>query len=111
LEEIDGEWGYVIIWEFYVRAGNEQRFEQVYGPQGEWAEFFKAGTGFVRTDLNRDFKVPRRYVTLDFWTSCEAYSRFREANLAAYKAIDQRCEALTEGETELGRFERISADR
>jgi len=108
LKMVEGEWGFVIIWEFFVRAGSERRFEQVYGPEGEWAKFFKAGSGFVKTDLNRDFKVPRRYVTLDFWSSHDVYTRFREANLAAYKAIDQRCEALTESETELGSFERIS---
>jgi len=110
LKRVEGDWGYVIIWEFFVRAGNERRFEQVYGPRGEWAEFFRTGTGFVRTELNRDFQVSRRYVTLDFWTSREAYSIFREANLATYTAIDQRCEALTESETELGSFERISED-
>ena len=103
------DWGHVIIWEFYARAGGEPRFEEIYGPEGEWAQFFKSGAGYVGTELNRDGKVPQRYVTLDFWTSRAAYVQFREANLAQYRALDQRCEALTEQEKELGCFDRIPA--
>lgn len=103
------DWRFVVIWEFHVRPGNEQRFEQIYGPEGEWARLFKAGEGYCGTELNRDFKVARRYVTLDFWASREAYVRFRQESLARYEAIDQVCESLTERETELGAFERLSA--
>lgn len=105
----EADWQYVIIWEFHVRAGNEGRFEQIYGPTGEWARFFQSGKGYCGTELNHDLNVARRYVTLDFWTSREAYARFREENLSEYQAIDKRCELLTERETELGTFERISA--
>jgi hypothetical protein len=100
-------WAHVIIWEFYARSGCEARFEQVYGPNGEWAQFFKFGVGYVRTELNRDCKVPRRYVTLDFWTSRGAYLKFLEANLGEYQALDQRCGALTQREIELGCFDRL----
>ena len=40
------EWRYLIIWEFRVRAGMEERFEKVYGPQGPkmtWEQRAKAG--------------------------------------------------------------------
>ena len=101
------DWSYVIIWEFIVRPGNEQRFEQLYGADGEWAQFFRSGKGYRGTELNRDFKIPRRYLTLDFWASRQAYTQFRQANLAKYDAIDQSCECLTEREAEIGGFERI----
>ena len=105
---IKPEWGYLIVWEFHVRPGAEERFENVYGPQGDWAQFFKRGEGYAGTELNRDLNIAGRYVTLDFWTSPHAYEHFREQHLAEYKAIDERCEALTERETEIGRFERVS---
>ena len=105
---IKPEWGYLIVWEFHVRPGAEERFENVYGPQGDWAQFFKRGEGYAGTELNRDLNIAGRYVTLDFWTSPHAYEHFRELHLAEYKAIDERCEALTERETEIGRFERVS---
>jgi heme-degrading monooxygenase HmoA len=101
------DWGHVVIWEFHVRQGHEKRFEQVYGPDGEWAQIFKVDSEYLGTELARDYTIPRRYVTLDFWSSRTAYSRFREAKAEEYKAMDQRTEGLTERETELGSFERI----
>ena len=107
METKAADWGLVIIWEFYPRAGCETRFELAYGRDGEWAQFFKSSAGYIGTELSRDCKVPRRYVTFDFWSSRTAYDNFREANLPEYRVLDQRCEALTERETELGCLERI----
>jgi len=104
-----GTWGYLIAWEFRPKAGAEDRFEEAYGPNGVWATFFAKGSGFIATELNRDLKEPRRYLTLDLWASQEAYERFRTEHLAEYQAIDAQSEALTEQERELGRFERLGS--
>jgi hypothetical protein len=100
-------WGYMIIWEFRPQRGEEARFEEAYGPQGIWAKFFQRGEGFVGTELNRDLKDLRRYLTLDLWVSKHAYEVFRAAHVNEYQVIDKQCEALTEEETELGTFERL----
>lgn len=104
--DLTGDWNYLIIWEFQVRPGMEQKFEQDYGENGLWARFFRHGAGYVRTELVRDLEQPRRYVTLDFWISRAAYSEFRSEHAAQYKAIDEKCEAMTESEKELGTFEK-----
>jgi len=101
------EWGYLIIWEFQVRAGLEKRFEQVYGADGEWAQLFVQDKSYMGTELIRNFKSSRTYMTLDFWTSQAAYEAFREQHAAEYKAIDEKCEQMTEGELEIGRFVRV----
>jgi Antibiotic biosynthesis monooxygenase. len=97
----------VIIWEFRVAAGKRREFESAYGPDGEWARFFgrARNNGYVETQLIRDAAVPTRYLTLDFWTSPQAYERFKKENQAEYQAIDQRCESLTQRENEIGRFQ------
>jgi heme-degrading monooxygenase HmoA len=97
----------MIAWEFRPKAGAAERFEEVYGPEGLWARFFAQGEGYVGTELNRDLKDPRRYLTLDLWVSKAAYDKFRADHAAEYQAIDAQCEALTEHEAELGRFERL----
>ena len=102
-----GKWGYLIAWEFRPKPGHESRFETVYGRDGIWAKFFMQGEGFIGTELNRDLKDRRRYLTLDLWVSKEAYDKFQAVHLAEYRAIDAQCEELTEQETELGRFERL----
>lgn len=95
---------YVILWEYLVKPGHEEEFERIYGPDGDWARFFAKGKGYVSTELHRDVKESRRYATLDYWRSQAAYQAFRQEFMDEYRAIDQRCEDLTERETPLGSF-------
>ena len=100
-------WKYMIAWEFRAKSWSEGSFEEAYGPHGIWAMFFKQSEGFVATELNRNLNDPGRYLTLDLWVSKAAYDQFRGDHAAEYQAIDAQCEALTEHEVELGRFERL----
>ena len=102
------QWRYLIIWEFRVRPGMEVRFEKGYGPRGEWAQFFSRGEGYVKTELNHDLKDSRRYTTLDFWISEDAYENFREQHASEYAVLDHKFEVLTESELEIGKFERVT---
>ncbi len=102
-------WGYLIVWEFRPKKGVEMAFEDAYGPKGIWARLFQHGEGFVATELNHDLKDPGRYLTLDFWTSKQAYEAFRAAHVAEYQAIDEQCESLTEREKEIGTFQRLGS--
>jgi len=99
---------YLVVWQFRPRPGAELHFEEAYGPRGPWARLFASGEGFLRTELNRDLKDSGRYLTLDFWTSKEAYESFRAKHAAEYAAIDRECEALTVEETSLGEFARVA---
>jgi heme-degrading monooxygenase HmoA len=103
-----GEWGYLIMWEFQVRTGMEKRFAKIYGAEGDWARLFHQDASYIGTELIHHFNGEQTYVTLDFWTSPQAYDKFRKQHLANYKALDRKCEALTESEREIGRFVRVS---
>jgi len=100
------DWGYLTIWEFRVKTGKEQQFEEAYGADGVWAQCFQRGEGYLGTELVRDQKQPGRYLTLDFWISRDAYTHFREQHFAEYEEIDKKCEALTEAEAQIGEFDR-----
>lgn len=102
---------HVIIWEFRARRGREGEFERVYGPGGDWANFFRSGEGYLGTELMRGVETPGRYVTIDRWTSAAAYEDFRSRNLSEYETIDRRCESLTEHEARLGSFLTMPGDR
>jgi heme-degrading monooxygenase HmoA len=102
------DWGYLMVWQFRPRPGSEQRFEEAYGRRGPWARLFATGPGFIRTDLTHDLDDPGRYLTLDFWTSKEAYQEFRAKHAAEYAAIDRECEVLTADESWVGEFSRVS---
>jgi heme-degrading monooxygenase HmoA len=103
LNKEDG-YRFLVIWEFVVRPGKEKLFEQIYGPNGDWAQLFRRGRGYCGTTLTRDCDQPRRYLALDFWKSQEEYERFKSQHSDEYKAIDAKCEALTEKEREVGKL-------
>jgi hypothetical protein len=100
------EWMYLVIWEFQVRPGMEMTFESIYGPGGAWVRLFEQSADFLGTELSRDEASPSRYLTLDFWSSREAYEQFQTQHAAEYKVIDAQCEQLTVSEREIGRFNR-----
>jgi heme-degrading monooxygenase HmoA len=96
---------FVVIWEFRVKSGKRREFQRVYGPNGDWARLFRSGKGYVRTELIGDLKTPRRYLTIDYWSSRAAYLRFKKENRAEYQRIDEKCASLTEGEALVGEFQ------
>jgi heme-degrading monooxygenase HmoA len=99
----------VILWEFQARPGREAEFERAYGPDGIWANFFRQGEGFLGTELWRDQEKAGRYMTVDRWTTREAFEKFRAAYLDEYQAIDRGSETLTEREAQVGAFSSLQA--
>jgi heme-degrading monooxygenase HmoA len=93
-----------ILWEFRVKPGAVEEFENHYGPSGTWVSFFRKGDGFRDTALLRDSADPTRYVTIDTWEDEDAYRRFHETYAAEYASLDTVCAALTTEERPLGRF-------
>ena len=95
---------YVIIWEFIVKSGREDEFEQAYGAGGLWVQFFRRDEHYLGTELINDIVEPQRYLTIDRWTSESTYRDFRERNLSEYELLDRQCEHLMDSETPLGAF-------
>jgi len=100
---------YLAIWEFEIQPECRSQFEQTYGPDGAWARLFRRSTDFFGTKLIRDLNRPGRYLTLDRWTSRQAFHSFKQAYAAEYAALDQQCESLTEREAMVGEFEEAPA--
>jgi heme-degrading monooxygenase HmoA len=97
---------FVVIWEFHVREGCEAEFERLYGPDGEWSQLFRRGEGWLGTELLHDESSSRRYLTIDRWESAPAYRRFKREFGQSYELLDERCEPLTEAESQIGAFVR-----
>jgi heme-degrading monooxygenase HmoA len=96
---------FVVLWEFEVKPGCEERFERVYGADGDWARLFRSDANYQGTRLLRDASRDGIYMTLDCWRSREAYERFRDTAAERYAALDAACEGLTASERHLGSFE------
>ncbi len=95
---------FVVIWEFHVKLGFEKEFEKIYGPEGEWAQFFKQGKGYLKTDLLRDVEHEQRFITLDYWNSQSDFKAFHHQRHDEYEDIDLLCDTLREREARIGGF-------
>jgi hypothetical protein len=102
---------FLVLWEYDVKQGCEERFASVYGPDGDWARMFRRDPAYQRTLLLRDAFRIRTYLTCDFWESRETYQIFRQNNSEAYDALDKTCDELTLAERKIGAFERRGADQ
>lgn len=101
---------FLALWEFDVKPGCEERFESVYGPDGDWAQLFRRDPGYQRTLLLRDTIRDHTYLTCDFWKCRKTYAAFRQNNLEAYLEFDKSCEELTLAERKIGEFEQLADD-
>jgi heme-degrading monooxygenase HmoA len=95
---------FVRIWRYRVRPGLEARFEAAYGPAGAWVQLFRAGVGYLGTELLQDVATPSVYVTIDRWESRDAWTTFHEAHRDSYESLDRACEGLTTLEESLGDY-------
>jgi heme-degrading monooxygenase HmoA len=92
---------------FTYEVSDSVEFEGVYGPEGEWAAFFRRGSGYVGTELLRDVEVPGRYLVVDRWESREAYNDFVAANREEYMRRVDETAFHHEHELRLGTFESV----
>jgi heme-degrading monooxygenase HmoA len=100
---------FVVLWEFEVKPGCEERFERVYGPGGDWDSLFRSDANHRETSLFRDVGRPRVYLTADYWRTRESYEEFLQAHRAEYKSLDAASEHLTTSERRIGLYEAIGS--
>jgi heme-degrading monooxygenase HmoA len=94
----------VIIWAFTARPGRELEFERAYSADGDWSRLFARSPDYHGTELLRH-AAGRGYLTIDRWSSGEAFDAFRSRWQLEYDALDRSCTDLTERESLVGRFE------
>ncbi|MFZ1084823.1 MAG: antibiotic biosynthesis monooxygenase [Terracidiphilus sp.] len=95
---------FIIIWQFEIAEEKQAAFEAAYSPEGAWAQLFAASPEYRGTELLRDAYIPGAYLTIDRWTSEEAFRAFRKEHDQAYEALDRTCDALTSSETRIGAY-------
>ena len=82
-------------------------FERVYGPDGEWAEFFRQGRGYIGTELLRDVEASGRYLVVDRWESADAYNAFIAERREEYMARVDAAGFHYDSELRFGTFENV----
>jgi heme-degrading monooxygenase HmoA len=92
-----------LVFSYEVRDAAE--FERAYGIDGEWAEFFGRGRGYIGTELLRDVEVAGRYLVVDRWESADAYNAFVAEHREAYMERVDATRFLYDSELRFGTFE------
>jgi len=95
---------YCYAWSFVVRPECLQEFQAAYGPDGDWARLFRSDPEYIRTCLLADRENPARFVTIDFWSSYDAWRSFRERFAGQFEALDRIFEQFTMKEVQIGSF-------
>jgi heme-degrading monooxygenase HmoA len=94
-----------LVFRYEVR--DAETFERVYGPDGEWSEFFRSGQGYIGTELLHDVEEPDRYLVIDRWESADAYNAFLAENQAEYLRRSDENRFHYVQELRFGTFENI----
>ena len=94
-----------LVFSYEVRE--PEGFERAYGPQGEWAEFFRSGRGYIGTELLRDVETPGRYLVVDRWESAEAYNAFAAEHRDEYMRRVDDSRFHYDQELRFGTFESV----
>lgn len=92
------------VWQFRASPGNEAEFETVYGPGGDWGRLFRAGPGYLGTELLKAEQGTSDYLTIDRWESRDAWISFLELHSVEYEALDRACERLCSVDARIGEF-------
>ena len=95
---------FVVVWQFEIAEEKIAAFEAAYGPEGSWAQLFRSSSDYRGTELLRDAYIAGSYLTIDRWTSEEAYRAFRKTHDSDYENLDRACDALTSRETRIGTY-------
>jgi heme-degrading monooxygenase HmoA len=95
---------FVVVWQFEIAEENVAAFEAAYGAEGAWAVLFRTSAEYKGTELLHDAYVPGSYLTIDRWTSEEAFRAFRKDHDSEYESLDRQCDALTDRETRVGAY-------
>jgi heme-degrading monooxygenase HmoA len=95
---------FVVVWQFEIAEDKVSAFEAAYGPEGSWARLFRNSPEYRGTELLRDAYISGIYLTIDRWTSEDAFRAFRRDHDAEYEALDRECDAITSRETRIGAY-------
>jgi len=90
---------------FAYEVAERPAFERVYGPDGDWARFFRRGEGYLGTEL---LASAERYLVIDRWTSREAYGAFLAAHREEYDRRSAEADTLYVREERVGEFEGLA---
>ena len=93
-----------VVWQFQVKPGKQQEFEQFYGADGEWSRHARRSRSFLGSSFLRDQALDTSYLLVEYWSEMVVYERHRQSTGADMRAIEERRDVLCDAIVPLGIF-------
>ena len=93
-----------VVWQFDVKRGHENEFEQLYGADGEWTQVNRQTRSYLGSSFLRDQSRTSRYVVVEYWSEMLVYEQHRVYRSDAIMSLEKRSAALVDSREPLGVF-------
>ncbi len=93
-----------VVWQFDVRSGAAEAFEQFYGADGDWTKLSRRSRSFLGSSFLRDMGSESRYLLVEYWGEMVVYERHVADFNDEMTALEQERERLVERMETIGVF-------
>jgi len=93
-----------IMWQFDVKAGRGDEFEQLYGADGPWTAMNRQTRSYLGSSFLHDQNRASRYIVIEYWSEMIVSEADRGPRAAAMAVIEASRTALIEAVEPLGVF-------
>jgi quinol monooxygenase YgiN len=93
-----------IVWQFDVKPGLNEAFEQFYGVDGDWTAANRHSRSYLGTSFLRDQNNDARYLVIEYWSEMVVYEQHKTYRQAERAALDVRRAELVASVEPLGVF-------
>jgi hypothetical protein len=93
-----------IMWQFDVKAGGENAFEEFYGAGGPWTALNRHTRSYLGTSFLRDQNHSSRYIVIEYWSELLVYEQHKSYSSDAIASLERSRAALIESVAPLGVF-------
>ena len=97
-----------IVWQFEVKPGRENEFEELYGVDGDWTKLNRQTRSYLGSSFLRDQSRAARYIVVEYWSEMLVYEQHRTYRSDAITSLEQRSEALVESTEPVGVFSALN---
>jgi quinol monooxygenase YgiN len=64
-----------LVWQFDVKAGQNDAFEALYGADGAWTALSRRSRSFLGSSFLRDLAISNRYLLVEYWSEMVVYEK------------------------------------
>ncbi len=91
-----------VVWQFQVRAGQQEAFEKFYGADGDWTALGRRSRSFLGSSFLRDQAHDTHYLLIEYWSEMVVYGKHRAIVLTDLKALEEKRDEFCESIVPLG---------